>query len=388
MVAGWVNLQELVKERLGLDLSRRDPSWFVQLLEEQARATGLSDGTEYLRRLDQSDCDSDLWTTLIDRLTIAETYFFRDEGQMALLRDQLLRGLLKEASGRGLRIWSAGCSTGEELYTIAMLLDAMAAPPADLLGTDLNPEVIEQARQGVYRERSLRNLPGSLRALYLEPRGQRFAIASRLRQRTRFRVGNLCSDDTSLLRGLDLIVCRNVLIYLDRARLPEILDRFYACLRPGGLLLTGHGELLAVETPFEVVPYPSSLVYRRPELAFTAPRSQEPSAAGAFSQHQPPSAPAPEPPEDSRLEQLLSDARAARLRGAVTEARAALRQALYLDPDYAAAYLELALLVAADDPERARKHRATGLDLIELRPTLGQSQQVRRALAELDRSLP
>lgn len=383
------SLQELVRVRLGLDLSRRDPTWFAQLLDEQSRAAGLADPAEYLGRLRESETEGALWHALIDRLTIAETYFFRDDGQMELLRDQLLPGLLREARGRALRIWSAGCSTGEELYTIAMLLDGMAAPPADLIGTDLNPQVVEQARRGVYRERSLRNLPANLRSLYLQPQGRDFAIAPKLRQRTRFQVGNLHQDESAFLRGLDLIVCRNVLIYLDRQALPEVLDRFYRCLRPGGLLLTGHGELLSVETPFEVVAYPSSLVYRRPEQAsLTLPKRESalsPPPDQVISEVG--QAPFPESPS---AERFLIQARAARLRGTVSEARTLLRQALYLDPDCGPVYLEMALLLALEDPVRARKHRATGLELMAGGgSTSGVAAEVARAaLDELERLLP
>ena len=374
-------LRELVKEKLALDMSRRQDDWFEGLLQELASAETEKDVPALLDRLYEEGLSGAAWSALVDRLTIAETYFFRDAGQMELLRDHLLPQLMREAQGRRLRVWSAGCSTGEELYSVAMLLDSLGNPPADLLGTDVNPAVVEQARRGIYRQRSLRSLPARLRAAYLQPHGREFRINDQLRQRTSFSVENLFHEQNAQLRGLDLIICRNVLIYFERERLPGILERFYKALRPGGLLLTGHGETLTVQNPFATLAFPASLVYQRPDVPgrrpFRSPSLPISPSALSPASFEPPTAPPFEAEAPAALEvqgerpvpeldcdSLCRQARQARLQGRQIRAQKLLWQALYLAPDWAHAYLELGLLAAGLDLEKARKHHSTALALL------------------------
>lgn len=399
-------LRELVRERLALDLSRRDDAWFDELLNELARKLESPSVEALLDRLEEEPLSNPVWVTTVDRLTIAETYFFRDQGQMELLRDQLLPALMREAQGRRLRIWSAGCSTGEELYSIAMLLDGLGNPPADLLGTDINPAVVEQARRGIYRERSLRTLPAGLRSAYLQPHGREYRIAQKLRDRVRFSVEGLTAEESRHLLGLDLIICRNVLIYFHRDQIPLVLERFYRVLRPNGLLLTGHGELLTVETPFDSVAYPNSLVYRRPDvlgirvlpppLARPQPAKVPEELAGraaVVADAERSEADSSEPTSSNPAlspcpRQLCEQARKARLEGKEVRARELLRKALYLDPESPEIYLEMGLMSALRDPERARKHRSTALALLSERPAERRLEPaVARALEELERSL-
>ena len=350
------------------------------------------DAAGYLQKLTVEDLSSSLWGHLVDRLTIAETYFFRDEGQVELLNRELFPQLIREARGRTLRVWSAGCSTGEELYTLAMLLDEQGVTDVDLLGTDVNPSVVETAREGRYRERSLRQLPARLLQKYLKPSGQERVVASGLKARVRFQVHNLAQDQGWPRSGLDLIVCRNVLIYFARAALPHILERFYRALRPGGLLMAGHGELLTVSTSFEVLSYAHSLVYRRPsEPAVRSSRRER--TAVPISRVRPtapaplgPVSPPPLPKGALRSDDFCAQARVARLGGGVEQARELLRKALYLNTESPWAYLELSLLLVAEDPSRARKHRATALELLAKTPSAEASPEVRHALRELEES--
>lgn len=390
MASASERLRDLVKERLALDLSRRQQEWFEQMLEELARAQALP-AAVLLERLREESLTGSAWLTLIDRLTIAETYFFRDPGQMELLRDTLLPGLMREAHGRRLRIWSAGCSTGEELYSVAMLLESLGGPSADLLGTDINASVIEQASRGIYRERSLRRLPTALKAAYLQQCGGEFRIHERLRRQTAFSVESLFEEQSKQLRGLDLIICRNVLIYFERERLPALVERFHRALRPGGILLTGHGEILTVKTPFELLPFPQSLVYRRPDVlarrTAELPRSLKAAPPRGDSRTR---SRAPEPASSENRANLdpwdlCLQARRARLQGQSKLAQRLLWQALYLAPDLAEVYLELGLLVVGQDPDRARKHRATALELLGKEAPRGSLAE---SLRELERALP
>ncbi len=376
--------RELIEERIGLDLSRRDEQWCHNLLSELASATGFTESSVFLEALEKGATESAIWAPLLERLTIAETYFFRDMGQMELLRQQVFPTLRSEVPGRSLRIWSAGCSTGEELYSIAMLLDSTGII-ADLLGTDVNPAVLEVARRAVYRERSLRGFPKNFRDRYLRPVAGGFEVLPRLRERTRFALHNLREPFHSL--GLfDLIVCRNVLIYFSRERLTSLLESFHESLRPGGVLLTGHGELMGVTNPFEVVHHPESVIYRRRESLRPAHAERIPPVAQARDFRLPSlgviTAEEIAPPEVSSLCRL---GRAARLAGDRERARELFRQALYLDPESIPVFLEKSLLWVEEDPERARKDFITALALLANKPQEWRLvEDVALPLAELE----
>lgn len=376
--------RELIEERIGLDLSRREERWCQDLLLELASEDGGTEPAVFLEALEKEATESALWAPLLERLTVAETYFFRDLGQMELLRHQILPALRSEVLERPLRIWSAGCSTGEELYSIAMLLDFMGTP-ADLVGTDVNPAVLEVARRAVYRERSLRGFPKDFRDRYLRPVAGGFEVSPRLKERARFVAHNLRESFHSL--GLfDLIVCRNVLIYFSRERLTSLLESFHMSLRPGGVLLTGHGELMGVTHPFEAVHYPESVIYRRRGRAHPPPTERAPSAVRARDLRLPSlgviAAEEIAPPEVTSLCRL---GRAARLAGDREKARKLLRQALYLDPDSIPVFLEKSLLWVEEDPGRAKKDFATALALLANKPQEWRlAEDVALPLAELE----
>ncbi len=389
MTHSRLKFRNLVEEKIGLDLSRRDEAWLTETLTEQSQHAGFSSEESFLDALEAEIPESGkLWVDFVDRMTIAETYFFRDLGQMELLCTQIVPRLVKEAQGRPLRIWSAGCSSGEELYSLAMLLDNTATA-GEFWGTDINPVVLGVAREGRYRERSLRGLPASHVANYLREQRGTFEVVPRLRERCRFMVHNLLLP-TSSLGVFDLIVCRNVLIYFQRARIPEILQHFFSCLRPGGFLLTGHGELMGLENPFEVLTFPESVVYRRPlatvtsRSAISAPpvsnqQSFESSQSSAISD------PDVVAPDVALLCQL---GRSARLKGELMKARELLRQAAYLDPGFIPVYLEMSLLVFEEDPDRARKHLMTAMQLLAAEPEERRLvDDIALPMAELERVL-
>lgn len=378
-------VRQLASARLGLDLSRHSDAWLETQVHDCAQASGAE--TTFLGRLQQTNTDSPEWMVLIDRVTIPETYFFRDAGQMQLLETELLPRLLLEAKGRSLHLWSAGCSTGEEVYSLAILLDRLGVRSADLLGTDLRAGVIDKARQGLYRARTLRSLDPETISRYFEPQGTLFRVADRLRQGVRFLVENLMGPARPT-RRCDLIICRNVLIYFTRDALPKVLQLFYDSLRPGGILLTGHGELLSVETPFLTLSYPGSLVYQRPDSSSSTTGSTTESSRPI------PPAPPPWPPSlrgshpASSAEELCRQARHARTQGRWQRAHDLLRQAIYLDPEEALAYLELALWWSAEDRSRAQRYRISALQAFQQRPASGaKASEFARTLAELDTQL-
>ncbi|MBY0522028.1 MAG: hypothetical protein K2R98_01430 [Gemmataceae bacterium] len=208
---------------------------------------------------------------LIDELTIGETYFFREPEQFAALSRVVLPEIRqRKGPAQSIRVWSAACATGEEAYSLAMLLEEEGlADRAEVLGTDLSPAALERARAADgYRGWSLRG-EGAIRARrYLVAHGSRLVLDERIRRRVIFRPLNLTSDAypsaSTGTTGLDLILCRNVLIYFDTATTRNVARRLLACLAPGGWLVTGSCDpQLAAHAPFETVLTDAGLFYRK-----------------------------------------------------------------------------------------------------------------------------
>jgi chemotaxis protein methyltransferase CheR len=213
------------------------------------------------------------WEELILPLTIGETYFFRDSGQFSLLRHRLLPELIeRNHATRLLRIWSAGCSTGEEPYSLAILVHELLPSRNDwniaIFGTDVNKHAIAAARRGIYRQHSLRALDQGLRNRYFHQHRSDWELDGRFRSMVSFRQINLLKDpfpdSTANLSDLDLILCRNVFIYFDRAAVTRVISKFTNTLKVGGYLITGHAELHDQKpSELSVKAFPESIIYQR-----------------------------------------------------------------------------------------------------------------------------
>lgn len=250
------------------------------LCKELATGTdALVSGTHHLGQLSPRS----EWQELYSILTINESYFFRDSNQLKLLAEQLLPDIISRklaiAKTPGsatpkprLRIWSAGCSTGEELYSIAIALDQLKFPwdqwDAQLIGTDISKTAVASARRGLYGSWSFRQVPGQIQRTYFEPHHQLYKICDRLQRQVVFHWGNLlndpCPNPAIGLDSIDLIICRNVFIYLDSQAIGQIIQKFHGALGPQGYLLTGHAELYGQDTrQFQTLSFPASIVYQK-----------------------------------------------------------------------------------------------------------------------------
>lgn len=209
---------------------------------------------------------------LIDNLTTNETYFFRESPQLRAFSEEILPEL-RQALGRRktLRIWSAGCSTGEEPYTIAILLlesgDWWRDWQVEILGSDINQRVLHTARKGVYKKGAHRATTPEMQAKYFieEDKGN-FRIVDRVRKLVSFSYLNLLDPfKTSLISNMDIIFCRNVIIYFDREAKKKVIGSFYDKLRDGGFLLLGHSEsLINISNAFELRTLRNDMVYQKP----------------------------------------------------------------------------------------------------------------------------
>jgi chemotaxis protein methyltransferase CheR len=208
---------------------------------------------------------------------IGETFFFRDKGLFSLLKSLILPELIaKRKKQRTLRLWSAGCSTGEEPYSIAIILDELLPRRKDnealwdilILGTDVNKEAVEKAKKGTYGQWSFRMVSPHLQTRYFTTEKDKWTINESIRNMVEFRTGDLLEDSfpnsASEIHDMDIILCRNVFIYFNREAISIVLEKFIGTLNEGGYLITGHGELYA-QNPAQLKPmiFAESVVYRK-----------------------------------------------------------------------------------------------------------------------------
>ncbi len=214
---------------------------------------------------------------LLNEITIGETCFFRNQPQLDALRKVVLPKILEIKSRiplRRIRIWSAGCSTGEEPYTLRMLLLEEANGllkdwSVEILATDLNERSLAQAKDAVYGNYSTRNLSPAMRTKYFVPQGDQLQVSAMARTQISFSRLNL-SDDARMtfMKSMDVIFCCNVLIYFDLASKRRVIQHFYNNLLPHGYLFLGHSEsLYGVSDDFPLVHLPGATAYMKGERA-------------------------------------------------------------------------------------------------------------------------
>ena len=213
---------------------------------------------------------------LLDAVTIQETHFFRNLPQIDALRRDVLPDLLRRnrATGRPLTIWSAGCSTGEEPYTIAMLLLELLAEhgphPVRIVGTDVSAAALDVARAGVYSGRTIQLAEPSAVERWFDPQADgSFSVAQPVRDLVEFDLQNLVIDEPPFSSGeVDLIVCRNVTIYFGKETTTRLVGSFHRLLAVGGYLLLGHAETLwQISDDFSLLPVGEAFVYRKDAAA-------------------------------------------------------------------------------------------------------------------------
>lgn len=254
-------LERVLEEACGVALSPGVRQTLGDGFLRAARESGVA-AEPFLRRVLGGEARA--VTLLVEHAVVGETYFFRHPEQLAVLAQRLIA---PQRADRPIRAWSAGCATGEEPYTLAMLLlEAGRSRAQDrILATDVSARALAAARAGHYGQWSLRRIEPSLRARYLATSGHRSTVAPELRTRIEFRRHNLVRDPPPG-SDFDLILCRNVLIYFSARTAAEVLSRLAEALRPGGWLLVGPVELpLAHALPLEQVEEGGAMLLRRPE---------------------------------------------------------------------------------------------------------------------------
>lgn len=308
--------------------------------------------------------------TLAGLLSVGETYFFRDAAAFDVLEHELLPPLVvaRRAGTRRLRAWSAGCSTGEEAYSLAIMLSRLVPDHADwgisILATDIHPGCLTRAQEGVYGEWSFRGVPELVREQYFERmEGERFRVKDVHRTMVHFQHGNLM-DPATFSEGFDLILCRNVLMYFGQEQARQVVRHLRASLADNGLLLVAPTEAGGrCFEGFEALRFQQSVVHRKVSRVHRPAPERQTAPAGAHG---------------ASVEQALARCEAAIGRdkcdaalhvqhAALLEeaqqperAREALRRALFLDPDMALARNALKRLSQAVSARPGRRrHRET-----------------------------
>lgn len=217
-------------------------------IQQRMDYLGIGDTDDYLAVFDESINARAEWLALIDLMTVKETRFFRQPEAYECLGDYVERLMGAETAPRELAFWSAGCSNGQELYSMAMVVDSVIGgyePWVEWhgIGTDVSFKAIHHAQQGVYQERAMNTVPEKFRETYLQSKlGERIKVSEALRARTHFFHSNLLHVDNAPFADFNIIFCQNVLIYFSREKQRWIIDQLVARLRPGGLLILGAGE--------------------------------------------------------------------------------------------------------------------------------------------------
>jgi chemotaxis methyl-accepting protein methylase len=239
---------DLIVRRCGLMFRHVRTAEVIGLVHDQMRLQGVPNEAAYYQLLAEQQAGSAAWDALIERLTNHETSFFRHPPSFDALRSHILPELrASRPSGARLSFWSAGCSTGQEAYSLAMLAmdDAGARGDFSVWGGDISHQAIKVARRGRYGPRAIATIPDNYRQRFLRPveddLGTEFEIIDPLRQRVRFMAMNLI-DVGGFRPSHDVIFCHNVLIYFSPASVTRAVSWLASCLAPGGYLLLGPGE--------------------------------------------------------------------------------------------------------------------------------------------------
>jgi len=263
---------ELLRRHCGLHFGPDARYLLEKRLERRLRALELNSFSAYHYRVRSAPAHDEELANLIDELTTNETYFFRERSQLHALIGEIFTELQAERQEmrRGpITVWSAGCSSGEEPFSIVILaMEAGMRPEKDLhvYASDISRRMLRRARQGLYREASFRETEPALRQRYFSEKDGLWRISDEVKKHVDFIHLNLLDrTKIALLGAMDVILCRNVIIYFNSETKREVIQTFYEKIRPGGHLLLGHSEsLINLSNSFELRHLSNDLVYRRP----------------------------------------------------------------------------------------------------------------------------
>lgn len=269
--ATFEELRSFIYDKTGIYFPENKRYLLESRIGRRLSVLGLPDYETYVHALQNGTAHSEL-PALINSITINETFFFRQPNQYEVLEGELIPALMKQKNENGaphIRIWSAACSSGDEPYSVALLVKERLQPrypraTFEIVGTDINTDVLDKARSGIYTEYAVRNLPPRY-TKYFEEDGNRYVLDPEIRRMVTFERVNLV-DRTAMrrMRGFDVIFCANVLIYFDDEAKQQVVSLLYNSLNTGGYLFVGFSETLyGVTQAFQPVRFAKTIAYKK-----------------------------------------------------------------------------------------------------------------------------
>ena len=359
----YIRFRDLLQERSGIYFPEEKRALLARRLDEALRLSACNNMSDYYDVLARSSSSHREWDQLVSILTVGETYFFRNKGHFNALTKHILPEIIvrHERFNRRIRIWSAGCATGEEPYSLAMLLREMIPNLTSwnitILATDINREALNRAREGMYSAWSFRGVEKRLQDRYFCQTGNRYEIAPEIKQMVNFDYLNLIEDYYPSLSnntsGMDLILCRNVTIYFSQNITQQVVGKHQNCLVDGGWYIPGSSEPnLVTYKIFDHRSFPGAVVYQKrrqksrptpvmqtaklPPLPQTRPLTMMPK----------PTAVKPPAPNGVQWPNAYKEAQSLLKAGRVEEALTKLYQKLDQDPHHVLTYCQLGKIYA------------------------------------------
>jgi len=266
----WTSLLE---DRTGMHLPMERRSFLETSLGLRMKEIGMQNFAAYYQHLQAEKIGEKEWLTLVDRLTVHETRFFRHQPSLDFLEKVILPGVFKsEPDRKKIQIWSAGCSTGEEAYTLGMIINQYIKDMLNnqhcylaVTGMDISIPALVTARKAIYDHYKVRHVPEQyLEHFFVAQANGRYQIIDALKKRVCFVPFNIIDMKKTLLESMDIIFCQNVLIYFNRDRRKQIIHQLVQRLKPGGFLVLGAGESLSKpHAELEKIDFPNTLAFLR-----------------------------------------------------------------------------------------------------------------------------
>ncbi len=264
----------LIAQQTGIEIRNQNYGAMGDNILKRMRELKLPNPESYYELLAAETPESEEeWQRFVCLITNKESYFFRDKGQFKLLKQTILPELIRNNQKiKTLRICSAGCSTGQEPYSVAILIRELIPDwdswQIDIIGLDINRESLNQAQRAVYNTWSFRQVEEEIKQRYFKNLGGYYQLNEEIKRLVRFRQFNLVRDEMPNaemgLKDMDLIICRNVFIYFTETAINKVVTKFYNTLKPNGYLITGHAELSNNQVKaFHTKIFPESVVYQR-----------------------------------------------------------------------------------------------------------------------------
>ena len=269
----FISFRNLIYDRCGIHFESKKIYFIKKRLAARMEVLELDTVEDYLRYLKFRDPKGGEFQELLNLLTTNETYMFREFDQLAVFAEDCLEEVCKrkqEQGDRQLRIWCAGCSTGEEAYTLAIILMEMLEPfsawDTEIIATDIDTTVLAKARKAEYSPRSVKDVPDEYLQQYFLTNGGEYHVKKPVKELISFQHLNLMDKKQLRAAGqFDFIFCRNVLIYFDEASRKEVVGQYYEHLDTGGFVFLGHSESIGrISTSFTLRKMGGMICYQKP----------------------------------------------------------------------------------------------------------------------------